>query len=72
MFDEIKRIFNIYAVLFFNEISNSSFNSSKMIICVLMPLVGYMASVKYIGLTKTLWIFAAVTAAFFVYELILN
>ncbi len=52
--------------------STSFFSSSMMIMSVLMPLVGYMASVKYIGFTNTLWIFAAVTAAFFVYELILR
>ncbi len=52
--------------------STSFFSSSMMIMSVLMPLVGYMASVKYIGFTNTLWIFAAVTAAFFVFELILR
>ncbi len=52
--------------------STSFFSSSMMIMSVLMPLVGYMASVKYIGFTKTLWIFAAVTAVFFVYELLLR
>ena len=52
--------------------STSFFSSSMMIMSVLMPLVGYMASVKYIGFTKTLWIFAAVTAVFFVIELLLR
>ena len=52
--------------------STSFFSSSMMIMSVLMPLVGYMASVKYIGFTKTLWIFAAVTAVFFIYELLLK
>ncbi len=52
--------------------STSFFSSSMMIMSVLMPLVGYMASIKYIGFTKTLWIFAAVTAIFFVYELLLR
>jgi DHA1 family multidrug resistance protein-like MFS transporter len=52
--------------------STSFFSSSMMIMSVLMPLVGYMASVKYIGFTKTLWIFAAVTAVFFIYELLLR
>jgi len=52
--------------------STSFFSSSMMIMSVLMPLVGYMASVKYIGFTKTLWIFAAVTAVFFVVELLLR
>ncbi len=52
--------------------STSFFSSSMMIMSVLMPLVGYMASVKYLGFTNTLWIFAAVTAVFFVYELLLR
>ncbi len=52
--------------------STSFFSSSMMIMSVLMPLVGYMASVKYIGFTNTLWIFAVVTAVFFVYELLLR
>jgi DHA1 family multidrug resistance protein-like MFS transporter len=52
--------------------STSFFSSSMMIMSVLMPLVGYMASVKYIGFTNTLWIFAAVTAVFFIYELLLR
>jgi hypothetical protein len=52
--------------------STSFFSSSMMIMSVLMPLVGYMASVKYIGFTTTLWIFAAVTAVFFIWELLLR
>ena len=52
--------------------STSFFSSSMMIMSVLMPLVGYMASLKYIGFTTTLWIFAAVTAVFFVIELLLS
>jgi MFS family permease len=52
--------------------STSFFSSSMMIMSVLMPLVGYMASVKYIGFTTTLWVFAAVTAVFFVIELLLR
>ena len=52
--------------------STSFFSSSMMIMSVLMPLVGYMASVKYMGFTKTLWIFAAVTAVFFIIELLLR
>jgi len=52
--------------------STSFFSSSMMIMSVLMPLVGYMASVKYIGFTNTLWIFAAVTAVFFIIELLLR
>ncbi|MEM0136187.1 MAG: MFS transporter [Thermoplasmatales archaeon] len=52
--------------------STSFFSSTMMIMSVLMPLVGYMASVKYLGFTKTLWIFAAVTAIFFVWELLLR
>ncbi len=52
--------------------STSFFSSSMMIMSVLMPLVGYMASVKYIGFTNTLWIFAAVTGVFFVYELLMR
>jgi DHA1 family multidrug resistance protein-like MFS transporter len=52
--------------------STSFFSSSMMIMSVLMPLVGYMASVKYIGFTKTLWIFAAITAVFFIYELLMR
>ncbi len=50
--------------------STSFFSSSMMIMSVLMPLVGYMASVRYIGFTKTLWIFAAATAVFFIWELL--
>ncbi len=50
--------------------STSFFSSSMMIMSVLMPLVGYMASV--IGFTDTLWIFAAVTGVFFIYELLLR
>ncbi len=48
--------------------STSFFSSSMMIMSVLMPLVGYMASA--IGYTDTLWIFAAVTGVFFIYELL--
>ncbi len=43
-----------------------------MIMSVLMPLVGYMFSVKYFGFTTTPWIFAAITAVFFVWELVLR
>lgn len=50
--------------------STSFFSSSMMIMSALMPLVGYMASVKYLGFTNTLWIFAAVTAIFFIWELL--
>ncbi|MGC9134498.1 MFS transporter [Caldisphaera sp.] len=50
--------------------STSFFSSSMMIMSVLMPLVGYMASVM--GFTTTLWIFAAITAAFFIWELALR
>jgi len=52
--------------------STSFFSSSMMIMSILMPLVGYMASVRYIGFTTTLWVFAAVTAVFFVIELLLR
>ena len=52
--------------------STSFFSSSMMIMSVLMPLVGYMASVKYFGFIRTLWIFAAVTAVFFIIELLLR
>jgi len=52
--------------------STSFFSSSMMIMSVLMPLVGYMTSVKYFGFTRTLWIFAAVTAVFFIIELLLR
>jgi len=50
--------------------STSFFSSSMMIMSALMPLVGYMSSV--IGFTETLWIFAAVTGVFFVFELLLK
>ncbi|MHB1708101.1 MAG: MFS transporter [Thermoplasmataceae archaeon] len=50
--------------------STSFFSSSMMIMSVLMPLVGYMVSARYIGFTNTLWIFAGVTAVFFVWELL--
>ncbi|MGC8630442.1 MAG: MFS transporter [Thermoplasmata archaeon] len=50
--------------------STSFFSSSMMIMSVLMPLVGYMASLKYLGFTTTLWIFAIVTAIFFVWEIL--
>lgn len=50
--------------------STSFFSSSMMIMSALMPLVGYMSSV--VGFTETLWIFAAVTGAFFVFELLLK
>ncbi|MHB8561996.1 MAG: MFS transporter [Thermoplasmataceae archaeon] len=52
--------------------STSFFSSSMMIMSVLMPLVGYMVSVRYIGFTSTLWIFAAVTAVFFLWELLIR
>ncbi|MDG7035533.1 MAG: MFS transporter [Nitrososphaerota archaeon] len=52
--------------------STSFFSSSMMIMSVLMPLVGYMASVSYLGFTTTLWIFAAITAVFFIWELLLR
>jgi len=52
--------------------STSFFSSSMMIMSALMPVVGYMASLKYLGFTNTLWIFAAVTAIFFVWELLLR
>ncbi|MEM3775620.1 MAG: MFS transporter [Candidatus Micrarchaeaceae archaeon] len=52
--------------------STSFFSSSMMIMSILMPIVGYMASVKYLGFTTTLWIFAAITAIFFVWELALR
>ena len=41
-----------------------------MIMSVLMPLVGYMSSLKYLGFRTTLWIFAIVTAIFFVWEIL--
>ncbi|MGB9827383.1 MAG: MFS transporter [Thermosphaera sp.] len=50
--------------------STSFFSSSMMIMSALMPLVGYMASVM--GFTTTLWIFAAITAVFFIWELALR
>ncbi|MHB1441049.1 MAG: MFS transporter [Cuniculiplasma sp.] len=52
--------------------STSFFSSSMMIMSALMPLVGYMASARYIGFTNTLWIFAAVTAVFFLWELLIR
>ena len=52
--------------------STSFFSSSMMIMSVLMPLIGYMFSVKYFGFTTTLWIFAVVTGVFFVWELLLR
>lgn len=52
--------------------STSFFSSSMMIMAVLMPLVGYMASIKTIGFTNTFWIFAVITAIFFVWELALR
>jgi len=50
--------------------STSFFSSSMMIMSALMPLVGYMASV--IGFTSTLWAFAAITAVFFIWEILLR
>ncbi|MEM3227214.1 MAG: MFS transporter [Thermoplasmata archaeon] len=52
--------------------STSFFSSSMMIMSVLMPLVGYMASLKYLGFTTTLWVFAIITAIFFIWELLLR
>ncbi len=52
--------------------STSFFSSSMMIMSVLMPLIGYMFSVKYFGFTTTLWIFAVVTGVFFVWEILLR
>ncbi|MEM0155656.1 MAG: MFS transporter [Thermoplasmataceae archaeon] len=52
--------------------STSFFSSTMMIMSALMPLVGYMASVKYLGFTSTLWIFAGITAIFFIWELLLR
>ncbi|MGC8515907.1 MAG: MFS transporter [Thermoplasmata archaeon] len=52
--------------------STSFFSSSMMIMSALMPLVGYMTSVKYLGFTTTLWIFAGITAIFFIWELLLR
>jgi MFS family permease len=50
--------------------STSFFSSSMMIMSALMPLVGYMASI--IGFSITLWVFAIVTALFFIWELLLK
>ena len=50
--------------------STSFFSSIMMIMSALMPLVGYMFSV--VGFTTTLWVFAAVTAIFFAWELMLR
>ena len=52
--------------------STSFFSSSMMIMSALMPLIGYMFSIKYFGFTTTLWIFAVVTGIFFVWELVLK
>ncbi|MGC8506480.1 MAG: MFS transporter [Thermoplasmata archaeon] len=52
--------------------STSFFSSSMMIMSALMPLVGYMFSVKFFGFITTLWIFAAVTGIFFMWELVLR
>ncbi|MGC8558971.1 MAG: MFS transporter, partial [Nitrososphaeria archaeon] len=52
--------------------STSFFSSSMMITSALMPLIGYMFSVKYFGFTTTLWIFAVVTGIFFIWELALR
>ncbi|MCW1301923.1 MAG: MFS transporter [Candidatus Parvarchaeota archaeon] len=52
--------------------STSFFSSSMMIMAALMPLVGYMVSTPYFGFTRTLWIFAAVTGIFFIWELLLR
>ena len=52
--------------------STSFFSSSMMIMSALMPLIGYIFSVKYFGFTTTLWIFAVVTGIFFVWELALR
>ena len=52
--------------------STSFFSSSMMIMSALMPLIGYMFSVKYFGFTTTLWIFAVITGIFFVWELALR
>ena len=52
--------------------STSFFSSSMMIMSALMPLIGYMFSVKYFGFTTTLWIFAVVTGIFFLWELALR
>ncbi len=52
--------------------STSFFSSSMMIMSALMPLIGYMFSVKYFGFTATLWIFAAITGIFFLWELLIR
>lgn len=52
--------------------STSFFSSSMMIMSVVLPLVGYMGSVKYIGFTRTLWIFAGITALFFIWEFLMR
>ncbi len=52
--------------------STSFFSSSMMIMSALMPLVGYMASLKEFSFTNTFWIFAALTAIFFTWELLLR
>jgi predicted MFS family arabinose efflux permease len=49
--------------------STSFFSSSMMIMSVLMPLVGYMASI--IGFTVTFWAFAAITGVLFIIELLM-
>jgi DHA1 family multidrug resistance protein-like MFS transporter len=49
--------------------STSFFSSSMMIMSALMPLVGYMASV--IGFTGTFLVFAAITGALFITELLI-
>jgi hypothetical protein len=40
-----------------------------MIMSALMPLVGYMASIT--GFTATFWVFAAITGALFIVELLM-
>jgi MFS family permease len=52
--------------------STSFFSSSMMIMSVLMPLVGYMGSLKAFGFATTLWLFAAITAVFFMWEILLR
>ncbi|MEM0157976.1 MAG: MFS transporter, partial [Thermoplasmataceae archaeon] len=52
--------------------STSFFSSSMMIMSALMPLVGYMFSLNNLGFSATLWIFAAVTAVFFAWELLVK
>ncbi|MEM0097880.1 MAG: MFS transporter [Conexivisphaerales archaeon] len=52
--------------------STSFFSSSMMIMSALMPVVGYMASIPFLGFTKTFWIFAAITATFFIWELLMR